>query len=59
MRKIVLSLLIFTIHLNAIGQNYKEKINKYLSGRRKASLKPCMSAVLTGTLAGGLTGLIG
>ena len=36
-----------------------KKNNKYLIGRCKASLKPCMSAVLTGTLAGGLTGLIG
>ena len=31
MRKTVLILLIFTIHLNVIGQNNKEKINKYLS----------------------------
>jgi len=31
MRKIVFLLSIFTIHLNVIGQNNKEKINKYLS----------------------------
>lgn len=31
MRNIILLLLIFTIHLNVIGQNHKEIINKYLS----------------------------